>query len=46
MHVHAPHLSVHEEAQGQRDARGSVSKLLLTAHGGGGGVAGGGVAAL
>lgn len=43
------HLSVHEEAQRERDSHRSVSKLLLAAHGGGGGgggVVGGGVGAL
>lgn len=41
-----PHLSVHEEAQCERDSHGAFSKLLFTAHGGGGGVVGGGVGGL
>lgn len=41
------HLSVHEEAQRERDSHGPVSKLLFAAHGsGGGGVVGGGVGGL
>lgn len=41
-----PHLSVHEEAQRERDSHGSFSKLLFTAHDSGGGVVGGGVGGL
>lgn len=41
------HLSMHEEAQCERDSHGAVSKLLFTAHGrGGGGVVGEGVGGL
>lgn len=38
-----PHLSMHEEAQCERDPHGPVSKLLFTAHGSGGGVVVGGL---